>query len=358
MNHTNILSKSGRKRILSCLLLALLCVSMLLPLSGCGEAKMSQKQVFAMDTIMTLTAYGKNAENGLNAAQAVISSLDVMLDPESSTSTTYAINTANGENVAISGQVAKMLTDAKLVYDRSGGALDLTIYPLVKLWGFIDSKYYLPSNEEILSELPKLCFDKMTITSFPSSGSFAVSLPAGAQLSFGAVAKGCAAENAIEAMRQSGVESGIVSLGGNVQTLGLKPDGTNWNIAVQDPNNTASHLGVLSLGEAAVVTSGSYQRFFEAIDGKTYHHIINPSTGYPSANNLVSMTVVCDDGTMADCLSTAMFVLGENKALNYWRTYGGFEMIMVNKDNEIICTKGLLEKFTLSNDNYKLKFIE
>ncbi len=358
MNHTNTLSKKSRRKICSSLLLLVLCFSMVLSLSGCGEAKMAQKQVFAMDTIMTLTAYGKNGEEGIDAAQAVITSLDKMLDPELPTSTTYAINNANGGNVAISGQVAQMLTDAKLVYDRSGGALDLSIYPLVKLWGFIDSKYYVPSDEEILAELPKLCFNKVNITSFPSSGSFAVSLPPGAQISFGAVAKGCAAENAIEAMRQSGVTSGIISLGGNVQTLGVKPDGSNWNIAVQDPNNPSSHLGVLSLGETAVVTSGSYQRFFEGMDGKTYHHIINPTTGYPTANNLVSMTIICDDGTMADCLSTAMFVLGEAKALNYWRTYGGFEMIMVKKDNSIVCTKGLMEKFTLANDNYTLKFSE
>lgn len=353
MKHTKILSKKITR-----LIMLAICLSMLLAMSGCGEAKMSQKQVFAMDTIMTLTAYGKNADEGLNAAQQVISSLDVMLDPELTTSTTYAINNAEGKNIAVSGQVAKMLSTAQYVYKQSGGALDLSIYPVIKLWGFIDDKFYLPSQEEVQAELQKLCFDKLVLTSFPSSGSFAVSLPAGGQISFGSVAKGCAAENAVEAMRLAGVTSGIVSLGGNVQTLGQKPDGSNWNIAVQDPNNPASHLGVLSLGETAVVTSGSYQRNFEGIDGKTYHHIINPSTGFPTENNLLSVTIVCNDGTMADCLSTAMFVLGEAKALNYWRENGGFEMIMVKKDNSIVCTKGLMEKFTLSNDNYNLSFTE
>ncbi len=357
MKHTKTLFKKPSKIITRFVLLTI-CLTMLLSMSGCGESKMSQKQVFAMDTIMTLTAYGKNAEEGLNAAQQVISSLDVMLDPELPTSTTYAINNAEGENIAVSGQIAKMLSTAQHVYKQSGGALDLSLYPVVKLWGFIDDKFYLPSEEEIQAELQKLCFDKLILTSFPASGSFAVSLPAGGQISFGAVAKGCAAENAVEAMRLSGVTSGIVSLGGNVQTLGLKPDGSNWNIAVQDPNNPASHLGVLSLGETAVVTSGSYQRYFDGIDGKTYHHIINPATGYPAESNLLSVTIVCNDGTMADSLSTAMFVLGETKALNYWRENGGFEMILVKKDNTIICTKGLMEKFTLSNNNYTLKYSE
>ena len=111
------------------------------------------------------------------------------------------------------------------------------------------------------------------------------------------------------------------------------------------------------MGETAVVTSGTYQRFFTQ-NNKTYHHLINPETGHPINNTLSSVTIICEDGTMADCLSTAMFILGESKALNYWRTYGGFEMILVNKENKITCTKGLIEKFTLINDNYSLSYTE
>ena len=93
-------------------------------------------------------------------------------------------------------------------------------------------------------------------------------------------------------------------------------------------------------------------------NGKKYHHLINPETGRPINNTLLSATIVCEDGTLADCLSTAMFVLGESKALNYWRTYGGFDMILVNKDNQVICTKGLIEKFNLTDDRYTLSFVE
>ena len=346
-----------RPALVKCLAL-LLCLSMTLPLAACGEAEMSQKQVFAMDTVMTLTAYGKYRQAGLTAAEGVITSMDAALDPEKETSTIYAINHANGQNIVVSAQIAKMLSSAMTVYNQSGGALDPTIYPLVKRWGFIDGKYYLPSDEEISAEMLKMCFDQMVLTSFPSSGAYAVSLPAGAEIGLGAVAKGCASENAIDAMRQAGVVSGIVSLGGNVQTLGLKPDGSRWNVAIQDPNNTASYLGVLSVGETAVITSGSYQRYFVASNGRTYHHILNPQTGYPVNNSLLSVTVICEDGTMADCLSTAMFVLGESKALSYWRTYGGFDMIMVTNDNRIICTKGLIEQFTQTNSSYKLSYSE
>lgn len=339
------------------LIAALLCLAMLLPLAACGETKMSQREIFAMDTIMTLTAYGNSREAGLDAAQSIIYSMDANLDPELDTSITYAINNAQGANVAISGQMAKMLSCAYDVYSKSNGALDLSLYPVVKLWGFVDGRYYVPTDAEISEALAKRCFDKMSLTSFPSSGSYAVSFPAGAQISFAAAGKGCAAENAISAMRQAGVTSGIISLGGNVQTLGQKPNGDDWTIAIQDPNNTSSYLGVINVGETAVVTSGTYQRYFTS-NGKTYHHLINPKNGYPISNSLLSVTIICEDGTMADCLSTAMFILGETNALNYWRTYGGFEMIMVNSSNEIICTSGLIEEFTLANKSYSLRFTE
>ena len=157
-------------------------------------------------------------------------------------------------------------------------------------------------------------------------------------------------------MKKAGVESAIVSLGGNVQTLGLKPDGSNWNVAVEDPNDPGAYLGVLSVGQTAVITSGSYQRYFEQ-DGKVYHHILDPHTGYPADSGLKSVTIVCTSGVTADCLSTALFVLGKDAALNYWRTYGGFEMILVTTDDQVVCTGGLKNSFTLSDDSYTVTFV-
>lgn len=344
----------------SCKITALLlCLACLLSLTACGEGRMVQIEVDAMDTVMSLTAYGKNAEAGLSSAKSVILSMDAMLDPELNSSLVRTLNTANGAPTVVSGQVANMIATAQTVYAQSGGALDLSIYPLVKLWGFVDDKYYVPTEPEISEALSKLCFGQVKLNSFPSSGTYSVEMPAGAEISFGAVAKGCASQYAIDAMRQAGVESAVISLGGNVQTLGLKPDGTKWNIAVQDPSNPASYVGVLSAGESAIVTSGSYQRYFTGrTDGKTYHHILNPKTGYPADNTLLSVTIICDDGTMADALSTAMFVVGETRALNYWRNNGGFEMILITNDHRIICTKGLIEQFTLANDGYTVSYTE
>lgn len=337
----------------------LLCICMLLPLSACGEDKMLQTEVSAMDTVMTLTAYGKKAQSGINSAVQVIQAMDVMLDPELETSMVYAMNHANGNSVVVSGQIAEMLSVAKEVYSKSEGMFDPTLYPVIKLWGFVDKKYYVPNYDELEAERSRLCFDKLDLASFPSSGTFSVSMPSYGEISFASMAKGCAAKNAIDAMRQAGVTSGIVSLGGNIQTLGRKPDGTNWTVAVQDPNNTSSYLGVISVGETAVVTSGSYQRYFTDVStGNTYHHLLSPTTGISANNSLVSVTVICEDGTKADALSTAMFVLGQNRALSYWRSDRKFEMIMVTNENEVICTSGLIEQFTLANENYTLSFTE
>lgn len=339
----------SKKKLVLNIISLILCVSMLLPLCACGKNEAVQQQVFAMDTLMTLTAYGENAKAGLDSAEDVIMAMGSMLDPHSDSSYTSLINNANGESVVVAPQVAEMLSVASDIYIKSGGALDLSVYPIYEAWGeFKEESGRIPSDDELSELLTKLCFDKINVTQFPGESNSSVSFPAGTEISFGAIAKGCTANYAIDAMRRAGVESGLVSLGGNVQTLGVKPDGSNWVIAVDDPDNTGSFIGTLSVGETAVVTSGDYQRFF-TVDGEKYHHLINPKTGKPASTGLKSVTIVCPDGTLADALSTAMFVLGPDRALEYWRNYGGFEMILITDDNNVICTSGLIEIFTLTN---------
>ena len=345
----------NHKRLHTRLLALLLCCALVLPLSACGEAKSTTQQIFAMDTVMDLTAYGKKADDGINAAISIINSMDTLLDPENERSKTYEINHAMGSSVVVNEQIAKMLRTAQTVYERSDGALDLTTYPLSKLWGFIDQNYRVPADAEIERLLPCVDMSKVQLAATDDSANYLVTMPADMSLSFGAVAKGCASDYAIQAMRAAGVTSGVVSLGGNVQTLGKKPDGSDWNIAVQDPNDTGSYLGYLTVGETAVITSGSYQRFFTE-GGQKYHHILSPKTGRPVNNGLLSVTIVCEDGTLADCLSTAMFVLGPQAALNYWRTYGGFEMVLVKSDGHVVLTNGLYGKFTPNGDNYVVQY--
>ena len=335
---------------------AVLCVCMVLPLCACSSDKPEQKQIFAMDTVMTLTAYGKYAGEGINAAVGVINAMDDMLDPDNEGSYTSLINNAEGKDVIVTPQVNEMLSTALNVYNLSGGALDLSVYPLYEAWGeFKDETGRIPSDDEIKELRKNLGFGSTEITNFEGEANYSVRMPAGTQISFGAVAKGCASKYAIDAMRKSGVTSGIVSLGGNVQTLGTKPDGSNWIVAVEDPNDTSSYVGTLSVGETAIITSGSYQRYFTE-GGQKYHHILSPATGRPVNNGLLAVTIVCEDGTLADCLSTAMFVLGPQAALNYWRTYGGFEMLLVKADGHVVLTNGLYGQFTPNGDSYVVDY--
>jgi thiamine biosynthesis lipoprotein len=306
----------------------LLSVSILLWGSGCGKTEQtteeaSHRTLFAMDTVMDLRAYGEDADKAISDAVDLINTLDSELSAENEDSPVYALNHAQGEPVEMPRSVLEILDAAEEIYQRSGGALDLSVYPLSELWGFIgleDSHSgSVPNQEDIDAALEKLCGDRME-----RQGS-KVRIPAGSELGFGAAAKGYTSDRVLQAMQEDGVESAVVSLGGNVQTLGEKPDGSLWEIAIENPVDTTQYAGILSVGETAVVTSGSYQRYFE-VNGKRYHHILDPHTGYPTDNGLLSVTVVCDSGLEADCLSTALFVLGREAAEEYWRTYGGFEM--------------------------------
>lgn len=328
-----------------------------LSLGGCGSSAAHERQIYAMDTVMSLTAYGGAAETGLDNAVSIINALAASLDPERAGSSVYAINHAEGEGVVVTGQVVEMLETAASVYANSGGALDLSVYPLVKSWGFLNGGYRVPSDSEIESLLSNVDFSRVSVSPMSGSDTYLLSIPAGMELSFGAIAKGCAAAYAVRALSNAGVDSAIISLGGNVQTLGLKPDGSNWTIAVQDPNNTGSYVGLLSLAETAVVTSGGYHRYFDAPDGTRYHHILDPDTGYPADSGLLSVTVVCEDGILADALSTALFILGEEDALEYYKSYGGFEMILVTADDRVVVTGGLFDSFEAYGNSYSFEYV-
>ena len=172
--------------------------------------------------------------------------------------------------------------------------------------------------------------------------------PDGMELDLGAVAKGYTGDRVMERFRAAGVTSAIISLGGNVQALGTKPDGSLWQVAVQDPEGSG-YAAVLSVADKAVITSGGYERYFEE-DGKIYWHIIDPATGRPAENGLESVTIAADSGVLADGLSTALFVMGANKAAEYWRTNGGFDFILIDDGGTVTITEGLEDCFSLYGD--------
>ena len=305
-----------------------------------------------MDTVMLLTAYGADAQPALEAAEELILALEADLDPENEGSSVHSLNAGAGTPVPVSQDCFNIMSTALGVWASTGGALDPGTYPLSKAWGFIGGAYRVPPEEEIRALLPAGDAGGIRL----DGDACTAAIPSGAEVAFGAVAKGYAAQAVCGLLAERGIGSAIVSLGGNVQTLGeKKPDGSPWQVAVTDPRDPGSYVGILETGQTAVVTSGGYQRCFER-DGVTYIHILDPSTGYPVDNGLLSVTVAAEDGALADALSTALFVLGEDGALAYCGERDGIELVLVTEDGRVIVTPGLRDSFTETSENYAYEY--
>ncbi len=327
---------------LSGVLLFLLCIAMLTACQNSDENKKVSKDIFAMDTYMTVTAYGKNAENGVNKAVDEINRLETVLSAEKQESDIYKLNeTGSG---TLSTDTKDIVSKALEINKTTNGAFDISIYPLMVKWGFTTQKYNVPSKNEISKLLKDV--DSSKIIFDEKSGN--VKLKENMKIDLGGIAKGYTSNRVMQIFKEHGVKSGLVSLGGNVQALGTKTDGTAWQIAIENPDKSSDYIGVVSVKDKAVITSGGYERYFEK-NGKTYHHILDPETGYPAESGLKSVTIVSDDGTLADALSTSLFVMGKEKALDYWREHKNeFDTVLVEDNGDITITGGL-EKIFKSN---------
>jgi thiamine biosynthesis lipoprotein len=214
---------------------------------------------------------------------------------------------------------------------------------VLRAWGFTTGSYQIPARETLDTLLASA--DPKRIT---ADGSVVV-VPQGYELDLGAVAKGYTGDQVTEIFRQFGLTSGIVSLGGNVQALGTKPDGSKWTVGIADPEKPDSLLGKVEVEDCAVITSGSYERYFEGEDGKRYWHILDPADGCPADNGLSSVTVIGRNGARCDALSTALFVMGTEPAKTYWQKQRSFEMILVTDDGHIFVTEGIASDFRTEN---------
>jgi len=307
-----------------------LLLSLTLLLSGCApQGQPVSGDVFAMNAYMCVTAYGSKASAAVEQALDLLTTLDAALSTTDEGSEIYAYN--RGDTAALSPATQALVDEGLALGARTGGALDITIYPLVRAWGFTAGSNRIPAQAELDALLAA-----------PSD-----------QLDLGALGKGYAGDVLAAHMREAGVKSALLTLSGNIHCVGAKPDGTPWNIAIQDPNDPTAYLGALPVVNQAVVTSGGYERYFEQ-DGKTYHHIINPATGYPADSGLLSVTIVADSGTLADALSTALFVMGLEGALAHYEAYGDFEAILVTEEQHVYLTPGLTHTFVLLSDDYQL----
>ncbi len=302
------------------------------------ENHTAEKQLFAMDTVMSFSATGAKSEEAVDAAVKEIQKLDALWSIGKPESEVSKINADGGGQV--SEDTEKIISEAGAVYGETGGLFDFTVYPLVELWGFPTKKYRVPSQAEIDALLPFTDASKVRL----QNGE--VTLGENQKIDFGGIAKGYASSRVIGIFRQYGIKSGIASLGGNIHTYGKRPDGNPWRIGLQDPESiTGDYLGVLNVENKAVITSGGYQRYFEQ-DGKRYIHIIDPRTGKPAESDLLSATVVSENGALADGLSTALYIMGKEKAVEFWQKgKGAFDILLVAEDGTVYISENLNGSF-------------
>ena len=350
----------GVKRITALLLAALAVCG----LTGCGGTRDPDEaqesiQVIAMDTAMVLTAYGKESTRAVYDAEEEVRRLDALLSRTSGSSEVSMLNGAGGEMVPVGAEICTLIQTAGDFTEATGGAFDITIAPVVSAWGFTTDSYQVPDREALQTLLESVGMEHVHL----SGGS--ARLDPGTMIDLGGIAKGYTADRVAEIFQEHAVPRGKVELGGNILVIGDKPDGTAWRVGVQDPKHPDEADGlvcVLNLTDAFAVTSGSYQRYFEE-DGKTYHHIIDPATGCPADSGLTSVTVVADsargNGTMCDALSTALFVMGEDKALDFWRSgVYDFQLVLVTEDGRVVVTEGLKDGFVeMEESGYTYEFV-
>lgn len=339
---TNTGHRARRRLSTACVyaLWALLCWLMMTTACAADAGEKATREFFAMDTYISLSAYGPDAEAGLDAAEEEIHRLEAVLTTESEDSEVGRLN-AKGTGVLGEDGIA-LMRKALMVHDMTDGAFDITVYPLMRLWGFPSKMYYVPTDEEIAEKLPLVGSEQITFDEESGETAFSKTKMA---IDFGGIAKGYASAKAVQKLREAGISSALVNLGGNVQALGGKPGGKPFRVAIENPEEDGAYLGILAVTDLAVITSGDYERFFEK-DGQIYHHILDPATGRPAESGLHSVTVVCSDGVMADALSTAIFVMGEEKAASFWRENSpAFQMVLLAEDGTLFVTEGLKDVF-------------
>ncbi len=295
------------KKIILMILCALL-------LSGCSSNGKKERQMFSMDTHIVMNVYGRCSDETLDKAEAEIERINEK----------FGILNVD-KTVSSPDEETKMLIKtAEDIKESTKGAFDINVAPLMRIWGFYsaqfsEKKHRVPTQSEV---------DEALLTA-----------EAGEYIDLGGIAKGYCADRVVEILRNDGVESAVISLGGNVALIGKPKFDEKWAVGIKSPFDEGIYATVFA-NDTAVVTSGDYMRYFEE-NGRRYHHILNPLTGYPAETDLTSVTVIADSGVYADSLSTALFVMGKDGAIDYWRNHSDFDMVLITQDGGIHYTDGV-----------------
>ena len=321
---------------------------------GCtGKPKPIRQTELALGTVCTVSLFDSRDKALLPASFSLISQLENKISKNIPDSEISALNRSAGVSPAVLSQpVFQLLTMAQKFSILSEGMFDVTIDPVVELWGIGTDHAAVPAQGRLshavsLVDYRKVVLDPAHSSAFLPEKELAVDL--------GGIAKGYIADQVKEFLISGGATGGIIDLGGNILAFGRKPDGSDFRIGIQDPfGGRGSSIGVLTMKEGSLVTSGIYERFFEQ-DGRKYHHIFDVRTGYPVDNSLAGVSIMTQESAAGDALSTAVFALGLEKGMALVEGMDGVEAIFITRDKEVYISSGIRESFTLTDRNFTMR---
>ncbi len=318
----------------------LLCCPLLL-FSGCTNSPTPscQKTEVLMGTAVTVTAYADSqaaAAAAVEAAFETAGELERIFSPTLEDSELSRLNAAPvGEIRPVSEPLAELMQRSEDYRRLTDGALDCNLGELIALWGIGTPSAHVPSPEDIASCLPQNDNPVEILSG-------AIRFSEEVDLHFGATAKGYIADEMKAVLQDAGIESGLIVLGGNVLTIGSKPSGEAWKVGITDPFAPDAVTATLAVTDASVVTSGDYERYFEE-NGVRYHHILDPKTGYPANNGLVSTTIIAPSSLTCDALSTAAFVLGAKDGMALIESLPDTEAVFLTEDCTLLTSSGIAQ---------------
>ena len=305
-------------------------------ISSCSKASCEpiQKTGFYFDTVVSITLYDSQDESVLEDCFEYCEEFENKISRTKPDSEISKINSANGEPVEVSDTTLELIQLGITYGNLTNGAFDITIAPVSSLWDFKSNTPSIPDSSEITQNLLHVNYQNIVI-----NGNTVTLLDKDAAIDLGGIAKGYMAEQLKTFLTSKGIKSALINLGGNILTIGSKPDGSAFQIGIQRPfdQQNSSITSVQSI-DSSVVTSGVYERYFK-IDEQLYHHILNPDTGMPCANNLLSVTILSPDSTAGDALSTSCFILGLEDGMKLIDSLENVEAIFITDEYEIIDTR-------------------
>lgn len=317
---------------------SVLILTILTTLIACSkEADMTEESLsfFAMDTYMSLSATGDEPDAVLLECEEMVLLIEEEISRTDENSDIYILNHSNGEAVTVSDMVYEILTIAVTCAEQTNGAFDPTICAITDLWGIGTEDARVPSEEEISNALATVSYENILLLEDNQ-----VQLLNGAQVDLGAVGKGYAADILIEIYENHNIVRGVISLAGNIYVYGEKESGDFWSVGIIDPDNVDEISIALQTTQNSVVTTGAYERYFEE-DGIIYHHIFDSASGYPTDEDIKSVTVISEHSTLADIYATALFAMGYEDAISFVEAHDEIDVIIIRDNDFVYYSEGL-----------------